>query len=242
MAGAVSTQTSNGGGPLAGSPPDLTFAVEGVEAERFAVTPTLLFKLAIGRSGGGPVRSVVLNTQIRVAATRRSYAPGEQERLLELFGQTKDWARSLRSFPWVNAMLQVPAFTDSTTVELPVACTYDFEVSSAQYFHALEHGEVPLELLFSGTIFYAEPGGQLQIAHVPWEKEAEYRLPIAVWREMMDRHFPGSAWLRLQRESFDRLHAFKAGGGHATWESALDALLSGAGAQLRDASERGASA
>ena len=42
---------------------------------------------------------------------------------------------------------------------------------------------------------------------------------------MMDRYFPDSAWIRLRRESLDRLKAFKARGGHVTWEDAIDALL-----------------
>lgn len=221
----MATRAPNGAPPRLDSPPDLAFAVERVEADRFALVPTLVFKLAIECVGGGAVRSIALNTQIRIAATRRSYAAGEEERLFELFGPRDQWARSLRSFPWTNAAVQVPAFTERTVVDVPVGCTYDFEVTTAQYFHALEDGEVPLELLFSGTVFYAEPGGQLRIAHIPWEKEAEHRLPVAVWREMMDRYFPGSAWLRLRRDSFDRLHAFKARGGHLSWEDAVDELV-----------------
>jgi hypothetical protein len=221
----LGTHAPNGAPPRTGSPPDLAFAVDSVEADRFALVPRLLFRLSIERIGGGPVRSIALNAQIRIAATRRSYEAREQERLIEVFGATEQWSRSLRSFPWTNETVQVPAFTDATVVELPVGCTYDFEVTTAQYFHSLDGGEVPLELLFSGTLFYAEPDGQLRVAHIPWEKEAEYRLPVAVWREMMDRHFPDSAWLRLRRESFDRLHAYKTRGGHLSWEDAVEALL-----------------
>jgi hypothetical protein len=226
----MAPQTRNGGAPPVGAAPDLAFAVESVEADRYALAPTLSFRLGIGRVGGGPVRSIALNTQIRIAATRRSYEALERDRLVDVFGPESQWSRSLRSFPWTTVTVQVPAFTDSTQVDMPVGCTYDFEVTTAQYFHALEAGEVPLELLFSGTIFYADGDGQLRIVHIPWEKEADYRLPIAVWREMMDRHFPDSAWLRLRRESFNRLHAFKTEGSHLTWEDAVDALLRDAGA------------
>jgi hypothetical protein len=221
----LATEARNGAPPGIGSPPDLSFAVEGVEVDRFAVVPTLRFKLAVARVGGGDVRSIALNTQIRISATRRSYGAREQERLVELFGEPGEWSRSLRSFSWANATLQVPAFSGETTVDLPMVCTYDFEVTTAQYFHALDDGEVPLELLFSGTLFYSEGDGGLRVSHIPWEKEAEYRLPVATWREMMDRFFPNSAWLRLRRESFDRLHAYKARGGHLTWEDAVEALL-----------------
>jgi hypothetical protein len=88
---------------------------------------------------------------------------------------------------------------------------------------------VPLEFLFSGAVFYKGEDGRLQVGRIGWDKEAEYRLPVAAWREAMDRHFPGAAWLRLDRESFDRLAAYKASRTLLTWEQTLDTLLSEAG-------------
>lgn len=215
-----------------GPAPELAFSVEGVEADRFAAVPTLAFRLRAERVGGGAVRSIALNVQVRIAATRRSYDAAEEERLVELFGRSEQWSTTLRSIPWVNTTINIPAFTDATVVELPVTCTYDFEVTSAKYLHGLRDGEVPLELLFTGTVFYAEDG-QLRVAHIPWESEAEHRLPVAVWREAMDRHFGNSAWLRLSRDSFDRLYAYRTRGSFLSWEDAIEALL-------RDAGEEGA--
>lgn len=220
----MSSPTPNGALAPA-SAPELAFAVEGSAAEPYAAVPTLVFRLRIERKGGGAVRSIGLNTQIRIAATRRAYDDRARERLAEVFGRGDQWARGLRSLHWVNVTTQVPAFTDGTTVEVSVACTYDFEVTTAKYFHALEEGEIPLELLFSGTMFYAGEDGALRIAHIPWEKEAEHRMPVSVWREMMDRYFPGSAWLRLDRDRFDRLHAYRRSHGLLTWEDTVDALL-----------------
>lgn len=205
--------------------PELSFTVEGAEPVKLAAIPTIAFSVRIERAGGGPVRSIALNTQLRIAATRRSYQAAEQERLVELFGRTEQWDRSLRSVLWTYTAVNVPPFTDSTVFELPVACTYDLEVTTGKYFHALDEGEVPLELLFSGTVFYPDGDGQLQIAPIPWDREADYRLPVSVWRETMDHYFPGSAWLRLGRESFDRLCAYK--GRHAlpSWEATIERLL-----------------
>jgi hypothetical protein len=84
---------------------------------------------------------------------------------------------------------------------------------------------VPLEFLFSGSVFYTEPGGLLQTARIAWDREAEYRLPVRVWREAMDRHFPGAAWMRLGRPAFDRLRAYKAQHGLRTLEDAVERLL-----------------
>ena len=104
-------------------------------------------------------------------------------------------------------------------------CSYDLEAIAPNYLSALEDGEVPLEFLFSGSVFYTGPGGLLQTARIAWDREAEYRLPVRVWREAMDRHFPGAAWMRLGRPAFDRLRAYKAQHGLRTLEDAVERLL-----------------
>ncbi len=205
--------------------PDLVFGVEGAEVLEFAAVPSLLFKLRIENLEEERIRSVLLNTQVRIAATQRHYGAAEQERLLEVFGEAHRWGNTLRSLLWTHTTLQVPPFSGSTVVDLPVPCTYDFEVVAAKYFHALEDGEVPLEFLFSGTVFYAAEGGWLQTARISWEKEAQFRLPVRVWKEMMDHYFPNSAWIRLRKDAFDRLYDFKARRGLPTWEAAVEALL-----------------
>lgn len=205
--------------------PDLDFRVEGAEVLEFAAVPSLLFKLRIENLEEEPIRSVALNTQIRIAATQRHYDAAEQERLLDLFGEPGRWKDTLRSLLWTHTVLQVPPFSGSTVVDMPVPCTYDLEVIAAKYFYALEDGEVPLEFLFSGTVFYAGEGGRLQVARISWEKEAEFRLPVRLWKEMMERYFPNSAWIRLRKDAFDRLYDYKARRGFATWEAAVEALL-----------------
>ena len=205
--------------------PDLDFGVEGAEVLEFAAVPSLLFKLRIENLEEEPIRSVALNTQIRIAATRRHYDTVEQERLLEVFGEAHRWGNTLRSLLWTHTNLQVPPFSGSTVVDMPVPCTYDLEVVWAKYFYALEDGEVPLEFLFSGTVYYAGEGGRLQIARISWEKEAEFRLPVRLWKEMMERYFPNSAWIRLRKDAFDRLYDYKVRRGLPTWEAAVEALL-----------------
>jgi hypothetical protein len=205
--------------------PDLEFKLEGAEVADFAAVPSLVFKLRIENLEGEPVRSVALNTQIRIATTGRHYEAAEQERLLELFGVPSRWKDTLRSLLWTHIVLQVPRFSGSTVVDMPVACTYDLEVVAAKYFYALEEGEVPLEFLFSGTIFYAGEGGRLQTTRISWEKEAEFRLPVRLWKEMMDQYFPNSAWVRLRKDAFDQLYDYKVRKGLPTWEATVEALL-----------------
>jgi hypothetical protein len=205
--------------------PDLEIRVEGAAVLKYAAAPSLVFKLRLENLEGEPIRSVSLNTQVRIAATQRHYGAVEQERLLEVFGEPHRWGNTVRSLLWTHTTLQVPPFSGSTVVDMPVPCTYDLEVVATKYFYALEDGEVPLEFLFSGTVFYAEEGGRLQIARVSWEKEAEYRMPVRLWKEMMEQYFPNSAWIRLHKDAFDQLYDYKVRTGLPTWEAAVEALL-----------------
>lgn len=205
--------------------PDLDFSVEGAEVQEFAAVPSLVFKLRIENLGGEPIRSVALNTQVRIAATQRHYSAGEQDLLLELFGEPHRWGETLRSLLWTHTVLQVPRFSGSTVVDMPITCTYDLEVAATKYFHALQDGEVPLEFLFSGSVFYAGEGGGLQVDRISWENEAEFRMPVRLWREMMDHYFPNNAWIRLHRDAFDELYDYKIRKGFPTWEAAVESLL-----------------
>jgi hypothetical protein len=209
----------------AGTAPQISFSVADAVAERYSAVPTLNFVLQIERVGGGPVRSILLDTQIQIAARRRSYGEAEQAWLIELFGTPDRWGTTLRTLLWTRTTLVVPPFADATEIAVPVACSYDLEASASSYMSALEDGEVPLEFLFSGSVFYAADGGLLQTARIAWDREAGYRLPVSVWREAMDRHFPGAAWVRIGRPAFDRLRAYKAEHGLRTLEDALERLM-----------------
>lgn len=215
-------------GGLAGSRggPELDFAVDSAGVMEYAAAPTLRFSLRVTNRAGEPVRNVALATQIRIAAAKRSYDPATQSRLVELFGEPHRWGSTVHSLFWVQVMLLVPAFAGSTIVELPVPCTYDMDVAAARYFHGLIDGEVPLEFFFSGTVFYTSGSGALQTSRIALDREATYRLPVSVWREMMAHYFPNSAWLRVSKELFERLHAYRARNTFATWDDAVAALLS----------------
>jgi hypothetical protein len=186
----------------------------------------LSFKLRVTNAQRDePIHTVALRCQIQIEATRRRYNEREQERLLDLFGEPERWGQTLRTTLWTHTSMVVKPFEGSTLVELPVPCTFDFNVAATKYFAGLEDGEVPLLLLFSGTIFYEAADGALQVSQISWEKEAKYRLPLRVWQEMMDFYYPNSAWLSLRRDVFDRLARYKMRRGIPTWEQALESLL-----------------
>jgi hypothetical protein len=168
---------------------------------------------------------VALRCQIRIDPAKRRYANCEQQQLRDLFDRPERWSQTLRPMLWTHASVVVPSFTDSVTVDLPVPCTFDFNVATTKYFNALVDGEVPLTLLFSGTVFQETPEEGLQVSQIPWDREAAFRLPVRVWKQMMEIYYPNSAWLCLHKDVFDRLADYKSRLGLATWEQVLEKLL-----------------
>lgn len=206
--------------------PELQFQIEGAEAVPLAAAPLLALKLRITNTPADQaIHTVSLRCQIQIEPTRRRYAPTEKEKLRDLFGEPERWSRTVRSLLWMNTSVAVPGFTGSTVVDVQLPCTFDFNVATTKYLHALEAGDIPLCMLFSGTVFYRAAEGALQVEQIPWEREANYRFPAAVWQQMMDAHYPNSAWLCLHRDAFERLYQYKVRHGIPTWEQVLEKLV-----------------
>jgi hypothetical protein len=125
---------------------------------------------------------------------------------------------------FANVALTVRGFAGSTVVDMPVPCTYDFDVAAAKYLHALRDGEIPMLLLFSGTAFYQGESG-MQIDQIPWDREISVRVPVAVWRDMMDLAFPNQGWIRMRTDTLDALQLFKSTRALTTWDETLALLL-----------------
>jgi len=204
--------------------PELDFSIDGAEVARYAATPLLNFKLRVV-SAEEDVANVALHCQVYIEAGRRRYASGEQQGLVELFGEPERFGQTVKTMLWTHASVLIPAFQGSCIVDLPVPCSFDFNVVATKYFYALESGEVPLSFQFSGSVFYREENAALQVGQIAWNKEAGFRLPVTTWRDMMDHYYPNSAWLCLNRDSFDRLYQYKLRSGFPTWEQALENAL-----------------
>jgi hypothetical protein len=194
----------------AASVPDLAFTVTGADAERFAALPTLRFRLEITRTGGGPVSCVALTTAIRIDAARRRYGPQCRRALTELFGTPEQWGSTMRPLAWTRTTLHVPAFDERVTTQIPVECGYETELAVTKYLRAVRDGDVPLDFLFSGTVFHQGPGGGLRASRISWQGDASYPLPAALWHRLTDRYHSGGTWLRLSRETHDRLDEYRA--------------------------------
>jgi hypothetical protein len=210
--------------------PDLNFQVEGVIPQRHGVEPLLLFRMRITEvvtPRPTPIHSVVLHCQVRIEPALRRYSDLEKGRLLDVFGTPERWGQTLRPMPWAHVTAVMPPFTGSGAIDLPVPCTFDFSLAATRYFGALDGGDIPLCFLFSGTIFY-DAENALQVAQVPWQKEAHFRLPATTWLELMDTFYHNCAWLRLRKDVFDRLNDYKSFEGLPTWEHTLERLLAAA--------------
>ncbi len=202
---------------------ELLFSIVGAEPEPYAASPQLKLRVHVRESSGVPVHAIVLRAQVRIQPQARRYAADEGERLVELFGPAERYGDTLRSLLWTHVSQTVLAFEDETEFDLVIPCSYDFEVAAHKYLSALADGEIPLDVMFSGTVFYRGDSG-ISAELVPWNCDARYRLPVAVYRSTMDAFFPGSAWLRIDRATFDELYRFKIAGGFPTWELALARL------------------
>ncbi len=203
---------------------DLRFSIVGARPEPYAMAPTLMARLRIVDAQGGRIHAVGLKIQVQVEAQRRHYSPAEEGRLFELFAEPVRWGDTLRTLLWTHLSVMIPAFDGETEIDLPIPCSYDFDVAASKYFHGLDDGEIPLLFQFSGSVFARGEGG-LAVDQIAWNQEAAYRLPVKVWRDLMNLYFPDSAWIRLRRDSFDALHKFRGAGALRTWDETVELLL-----------------
>lgn len=207
---------------------ELAFSVLDIAAEPYAAAPQLTARLRVEEASGSVIHAMALRCQVRILAQRRGYDAEEESGLLELFGARGRWPTTLKPFIWMQSGVLVQGFRDATEVDLPLPCTFDFDVAAAKYLNSLQEGAVPLEFLFSGTVFTRGDAG-FGVEQVPWDRECRYDLPVAVWRSLMDSFFPHQGWLRLDREVLAALARYKAARGLTSWDAAIEGLLAGAG-------------
>ncbi|MBA3833614.1 MAG: hypothetical protein H0X34_17325 [Chthoniobacterales bacterium] len=206
--------------------PDLNFEITGVDSAVRGLTPLFHFKVRItNQPESETIQSVILQAQIQIQAPQRGYNPNEKELLHDLFGPPEQWGQTLRNKLWAHSNTTVRTFAGVTETVLPVPCSYDLNLAATKFLYGLEEGEVPLLFLFSGTIFYAGADGRLQVQQISWNKEFAYRMPVQLWKDLMERHYPETAWLYLERDVFNRLYEYKRHAGVATWEQAIEKLL-----------------
>lgn len=207
------------------SAPEPRFAVTGAAPVEFAAVPTLAFDLEVTDASDREIFTVALTCQINIDPARREYDPETRGRLIELFGEPGRWAQTTRSFRWLQSSVLVPAFRSSATFQLPVLCNFDVELAATKYFHSLPDGEIPLTFLFSGTTLYRGDAGEVQGAQVSWENHSSYRLPVAVWKQLMAHYYPQTGWVGMHTDTLAALGRYKAERGLPTFDACISELL-----------------
>lgn len=208
---------------------ELKFQIESSGAVPYSATPLLKLKARIACADPDlEIHNILLQCQIQIEPARRRYVSDEQAKLGDLFGAPARWSQTLKPLLWTNSNIVVPRFQGETSAEIPLPCTFDFNVAATKYLYGLESGEVPLCVLFSGTVFHANAEGYLSVGKIPWSCEANYRLPIRVWKEMMEMYYPNANWLCLRRDLFDEIYRYKVDRGIPTWEQAIEQILASA--------------
>lgn len=202
----------------------MTFAVLGMEPEPYAVSPILSARVGIAALAEEPVHAIALRAQVRIEPHRRPYSEQESVGLVDLFGPRERWRDTQRSFLWMHCATMVPGFNGGAEVDLPLPCTYDFEVAGSKYLHALREGTVPLIFLFSGTVFIRGAAG-FAVQQIPWDREDRFDMPISVWHDLVAAHFPNSGWVRLNTDTLEALAAYKSGHGMLGFDDAVTRLL-----------------
>ena len=212
----------SGSGSLVG--PELEISCQEAVADRFAAAPTVVLRLRVREVTGASVLAVALHCQVRLEPLRRTYDDTEAALVVDLFGERPRWSSTMHALQLGYVDRVVPGFEGTSVIELPLALSYDVDVAAHKYLAALRGGDIPLLLRFSGQVFAAGATG-LAVHPIAWHTEASARLPVAAWREAMDAHFPGQAWLRVSRDTYDRLARRRSQLGLAGWDALLSGLL-----------------
>jgi hypothetical protein len=205
------------------------FAVHGVTWVPDAAAPMLSFELGVTETSGREVFTIALTAQININPARRAYDAPTRKALVDLFGPPERWAATTNSFVWAHVSALVPSFTGETTFGLRVPCTYDLELAAVKYFHSLPDGEVPLSFHFAGSVLYRGDAGEVQVVLIPWTCSADWGLPIATWRAMMDHHYPNGGWVRLHADTVAALAAHRERSVLPSYDACIAALLEAAG-------------
>jgi hypothetical protein len=201
-----------------------TFRVLDIAPAPYAAVPNLTARLRIEAPSGVQCHAIALHCQVRIEPQRRGYDTEDEEGLRALFGDRDRWPETLKPFQWMQCHTTVQGFTGGTEVDLELPCTYDFDVMGSRFLHGVHSGKVPLNLMFSGTVFTRGERG-FGVLQMPWDSEARYDLPVSVWQDMLAAFFPNQGWIRLDHDVLKRLADYRARHGLVSWEETVTRLL-----------------
>ena len=145
---------------------------------------------------GVRVHAVALRCQVRVEPLRRRYSDHEAARVVDLFGDRPRWGQTMQPLQLAFLAQVLPGFTGAarSTSRCRAATTSRSPPTSTSPGSRRATCRC---CCCSAAGLHRRRRASISVEPVPWHKEAPVRLPVAVWREAMDAHFPEQAWLRL---------------------------------------------
>lgn len=204
--------------------PGLDFECREVVTDPYAAGPTVLLRMTAHEGSGVRVHAAAVRCQVRIEPIQRHYSDLEATKVIDLFGDRSRWGSTLQTLQLAFLAQVLPSFTGSCDFDLVLPCSYDVNVAANKYLTALEDGEIPLLLLFSGTVF-AGLQGSIQVSPVPWHIETRVRMPVSVWRAAMEQHFGGQRWIRVDDDTYDRLSVYRGEHMLTGWDPTINRLL-----------------
>ena len=210
----------------------LAFNVVDAAVERYSASPAIRLRLRVGAQDGDRIDAIALRARVQIEPAGRTYTAGEEARLREIFGERERWVHSVRPLQWTETSIMVGSFSRETTFEISLACTYDLNVAGGKFISALDAGDIPLRLFFTGTLFRGSASG-FNVEMLPWNLECTTRLSMQLWYDAMNSAFPDQAWIRVDRSTFEALRSYRADHSFSNWEEAFSVLLAGEMRQVK---------
>ena len=179
--------------------------------EPYAAVPTIMLRTADHRARPErTVHAVALRCQIRIEPQRRRYEHEEEQRLVELFGEPPRGATRCGRSCGRTWRRPSPASRARPRSTCRSTCTLRLRGRGRRSSSIRSTTARSRSCCCSpGTAFTRSERG-MNVAPVAWHADASFRLPVAVWRQMMDLYFPNSGWVMLSRDTLDALTQFKA--------------------------------
>jgi len=208
---------------------DVGFSFRGASAVPHSASPLVALHIDVTANGSDRIDSMLLSAMVRIQASERPHSARERENLAELFGGPSSWARAAKSLLWAQVTTVVPGFTGTAGFDVLLPCSHDFTAAAAKYLHGLEGGDIPIVAQFSGSVFH-RTGTGLEVARIPWDREASGKLSHALFHAVIDEHFPNATVLTLGRDVFQRLNRYRREQGLLRLDDAIERLLAERGA------------
>lgn len=225
MASEASTNGNVGRGGVQGVA-KLRFDVRTARATTLEQTPALELELVVRERTTRPIYAMSLASEILIEPARRRYDGATWARLEDLFGDPDTAAETARTLFWRRVDTPVRSFERETTVALTFPCDIAPDLVATRYLYAVHDGTIPLVLRFTGSVFYRDPEGGLELAQLSWASRARFELPAELWRAAIQSMHGRGAWLRFGNQIMERVRRQRLARGLPSFEVTVAALAS----------------